>query len=304
MRVFRTDHFELPLPPGHRFPVSKYRLLRERVAAFAIAGPAGLEVAAAASEADLLRVHDAAYLRQVLEGSLSVADQRRLGLPWSSALVERSRRSTGATIACADAALDEGVSVSLAGGTHHAFADHGAGYCVFNDCAVAIRALQAQGRLRRALVIDCDVHQGDGTAAIFATDPSVFTLSLHGARNFPFRKERSDLDVELPDGTGDVVYMARLDEVLEPSLDDARADLVLYLAGADPYVGDRLGRLALSAAGLLERDRRVLGRCRERGLPVAVVMAGGYADPIEDTVEIHLATVLAAAEFAGTRAGH
>lgn len=298
LRIFRTDQFELPLPPGHRFPVSKYRLLRERVEAAGLAGPGGLDVAPAAGDSDLARVHTADYLQALRDGTLDREAQRRLGLPWSPALVERSRRSAGATLAAAAAALDDGIAVSLAGGTHHAFPGYGSGYCVFNDCAVAVRALQARGAIARALVVDCDVHQGDGTAAIFEGDPAVYTLSLHGARNFPFRKQRSTLDVELADGTGDAEYLAALDAALAQALPVAAPDLVLYLAGADPFEGDRLGRLALTKDGLHKRDLRVLAACAGAHIPVAVLMAGGYAEPIEDTVDIHYATVLAARSFA------
>jgi acetoin utilization deacetylase AcuC-like enzyme len=225
---------------------------------------------------------------------------RRLGFPWSPALVERSRRSVGGTIAAARAALLDGVGLNLAGGTHHAFADRGEGFCVFNDVAVAARALQAEGAVEGAAVIDCDVHQGNGTAAIFAGDPRVFTLSIHGRGNYPFVKERSDLDVELPDGAGDAEYLAALDGGLDRAL-EVPPGLVFYIAGADAYHGDRYGRLALSRGGLAERDRRVLGRCAAMGLPVAVVMGGGYA-AVEAVVAIHLETVRTAAASVGGRA--
>lgn len=209
-------------------------------------------------------------------------------------MVERSRRSAGATLAACRAALVDGVAANLAGGTHHAHRDRGEGFCVFNDAAVAARAMQAEGRARRILVVDCDVHQGNGTATILEGDDSVFTLSLHGARNFPFTKAASDLDVELPDGCGDEAYLAQLDWALATAFDSARPDLVIYLAGADPYADDRFGRLGLSFAGLEERDRRVLGRCHESDTPVAIAMAGGYARRVEDTVRIHRTTILLA----------
>lgn len=298
MKAFYSDHFAFPLPTGHRFPDAKYTLLRQRVAAD-LAPSVRLYEAPAASDEELLRVHTPAYLMRVVHGQLSPAEVRRLGLPWSPELVERSRRSTGATIAACRAALEEGIAVNLAGGTHHAFADRGEGFCVFNDSAVAARALQAEGRAHRVLILDCDVHQGNGTAAIFAGDSTVFTFSIHGANNYPFEKEASDLDVELPDGADDDAYLDALAAGLERALAQARADFVLYLAGADPFVGDRLGRLALSKEGLAARDRLVLERCRAAALPTAVTMAGGYARAIEDTVAIHLQTVRLAAALAG-----
>jgi acetoin utilization deacetylase AcuC-like enzyme len=216
-------------------------------------------------------------------------------------MVERSRRSAGATICAARVALAEaggwGVAVNLAGGTHHAYPDHGEGFCVFNDAAVAIRVLQRDGAIRRAAVIDCDVHQGNGTAAVFASDPSVFTFSIHGARNFPFRKERSSLDVELPDGAGDDAFLAALELHVPRVLAEFRPELAIYLAGADPFHQDRFGRLALTKEGLAERDRLVLGACRDAGVPVAVAMAGGYARDTEDTVDIHVRTIRTAAEM-------
>ncbi|HJW89085.1 MAG TPA: histone deacetylase [Anaerolineales bacterium] len=217
-------------------------------------------------------------------------------------IVERSRRSVGGTLGACRSALESGLGINLAGGTHHAYADHGEGYCVFNDSAVAARTIQAEGRCRRVVILDCDVHQGNGTAAIFAGDPSVFTLSIHGAKNFPFHKETSDLDIALEDGTGDEPYLEALLAGLRTALRNAQADLAIYLAGADPFHGDRLGRLALSKAGLAERDRMVFEACQREGLPVAVVMAGGYAQRVEDTVDIHLATVIEAVRiFAGVQ---
>jgi acetoin utilization deacetylase AcuC-like enzyme len=297
MKVYRCDQFTYPLPPDHRFPAAKYGLLRQRVTD-ELVPPCELLTPTAATNAQLHRVHRPEYLEKVVSGKLTDREVRRIGLPWSPELVERSRRSVGGTIAaCCDALID-GIAVNLSGGTHHAFPDHGAGYCIFNDVAVAGRALQAEGRARRILVVDCDVHQGDGTAAIFAGDSSVFTFSIHGARNFPLHKERSDLDVELPDATGDADYLNALDIGLERSLALACADLAIYLAGADPYVGDTLGRLALSKDGLAARDRLVFKQCRAAGLPVAVVMGGGYAKNIQDTVAIQLETVRIAAQTA------
>ena len=292
MQAFHSDRYLLPLPPGHRFPRSKYRLLRERVAGFA---DLVANEAAAASDAQLTLVHDADYVRAVVNGTLTAAEQRAIGFPWSEEMVERSRRSVGATIAAARAALAEGVAANLAGGTHHAAAGRGSGYCVFNDVAVAARVLQAEAG--RRVVVDLDVHQGDGTAAIFAGDASVFTISLHGAKNFPFRKVASDLDVALPDGCGDAEYLRALDQALDV-LDQANGErsfgLAFYLAGADPHEGDRLGRLKLSAGGLLERDRRVLARLGALRIPVALAMAGGYGHDLDVTVAIQAATIAAA----------
>ncbi|HMQ34938.1 MAG TPA: histone deacetylase [Chloroflexaceae bacterium] len=297
MQIYYSDTFVLPLPPGHRFPMEKYALLRERVAAAGLVPPGDMRVPHAASDAELARAHDPGYIARVQAGELTAAEQRRIGFPWSPQMVERSRRSAGATVAACRAALVGGVGVNLAGGTHHAFRDHGAGYCVFNDSAVAARAMQAEGRARRVVILDCDVHQGDGTAAILAGDETVFTLSIHGARNFPFHKQRSDLDVELPDRAGDDAYLDALEEGVRQALAAARADLAIYLAGADPYFDDRLGRLALTKAGLAERDRLIFHYCRAAGLPLAINMAGGYARRIDDTVDIHFQTVSAAASL-------
>jgi len=290
VKVFYCDQFTYPLPPRHRFPAQKYALLRAQVAA-TLVPPVELRVPDAASDEQLLRAHDMEYLAKVSGGTLSEREVRRIGLPWSSELVERSRRSVGGTVEACRAALTDGIAVSLSGGTHHAFADHGEGFCIFNDCAVAARTVQAEKRVRRVVIIDCDVHQGNGTAAILADDPTVFTFSIHGAKNFPFHKERSDLDVELADGADDATYLAALTAGVDAALAAARADLAIYLAGADPFGGDALGRLALTKTGLAERERLVLDRCHRAGLPVAVVMAGGYARQIQDTVDIHLETV-------------
>lgn len=295
MKVYYCDHFTYPLPPGHRFPAGKYALLRQRVAA-ELTPPCELLAPEAATDAQLLRVHAPEYLTRVTNGTLGDREVRRIGLPWSPALVERCRRSVGGSIAACRAALSDGVAVNLAGGTHHAFPDHGEGFCVFNDVAVAARAMQDQGRARRIAIIDCDVHQGNGTAAIFAGDPSVFTFSIHGAKNFPLRKERSDLDIELPDATEDAAYLELLEVGLERALALAVPDLALYIAGADPFEGDTLGRMALTKDGLAARDRLVLGECRRAGVPVAVVMGGGYARDIRDTVAIQWETVRIAAD--------
>ena len=299
MQAFYADQFVLPLPPGHSFPMSKYRLLRER-----LEGANALQMcqAPAATDGELALAHDPAYVSNVIQGSLTLAQQREIGFPWSEAMVERARRSVGATIAAARSALATGVAANLAGGTHHASAEKGSGYCVFNDAAVAARLMQAERhrthrQLLRVAIVDLDVHQGNGSAAIFADDPTVFTLSLHGARNFPFRKERSDLDVDLPDGCTDKPYLAALDcamAALWRHHDATPPGLIFYLAGADPHEGDRLGRLKLTKEGLAERDRRVLSAARERRVPVAISMAGGYGRVVEDTVQVHLGTIYAA----------
>jgi acetoin utilization deacetylase AcuC-like enzyme len=302
MLAYYSDHYVLPLPSGHRFPMAKYRLLRDRVAAELPC--IRLAEAPAASEGELALVHAPGYIEAVLNGTLSAAQQREIGFPWSPLMAERARRSVGATVAAARAALSEGVAANLAGGTHHAYADKGGGYCVFNDVAVAARLMQAEWhrhhrRLLRVAVIDLDVHQGNGTAAIFRDDPTVFTLSVHGARNYPFRKEPSDFDVELPDGCTDGPYLDALERalaVLWARHAQALPGLIFYLAGADPHEGDRLGRLKLTAAGLAERDSRVLAAARERRIPVVVTMAGGYGRAIEQTVALQWRTLQLACE--------
>lgn len=297
MQIFYSDTFVLPLPEGHRFPMRKYALLRERVAAAQLVPPERMHVPPAADDTELGRAHTAEYLRRVQSGALTPQEIRRIGFPWSLAMVERSRRSAGATIAACRAALDDGCGANLAGGTHHAFADYGAGFCVFNDSVVAARAMQAEGRARRILIVDCDVHQGDGTAAICAADPMIFTFSIHGAKNFPFRKQHSDLDIELPDQTPDAPYLDALEGGLRTAIESAHADLIIYLAGADPYYDDRLGRLALTKAGLAARDQLLFDYAKLAGLPIAISMAGGYARNIHDTVDIQFQTISAAVGY-------
>ena len=299
MQAYYSDHFVLPLPEGHRFPMAKYRLLRDRVAA-ALPGVRLME-APAATDGELALAHTPQYVGDVVQGRLSVAQQREIGFPWTEAMVARSRRSVGASIAAARAALNGGgVAFNLAGGTHHAYADRGSGFCVFNDVVVAARRMQAESTRRgeaplRVAVIDLDVHQGNGTAAICRDDASITTLSMHGAKNFPFRKEASDIDVDLPDGCADDEYLAALDGALDRLWRHAGSaglpQLIFYLAGADPHEGDRLGRLKLTAAGLAERDRQVFAAAFERRIPVAVSMAGGYGTVIEDTVALQLTTL-------------
>jgi len=301
VKIFYSDHFVLPLPEGHRFPMAKYSMLRERVAADGICGPGDLRTPHAVTDGDILRAHAPDYLERVVSGSLTDKEMRRIGFPWSKRMVERSRRASGGTLGACLAALDEGFAANLAGGTHHAFSDRGEGYCVFNDSAIAARAVQAAGLAEQVVVIDTDVHQGNGTAEILRGDPSVFTFSIHGAKNFPFHKEESDLDAPLPDGAADAEFLAALESGLETALDAADADLAIYLAGADPFEGDRLGRLSITKRGLAERDKMVLETCQERGIPVAVTMAGGYARDVEDTVDVHFQSIKRAAELLETR---
>jgi acetoin utilization deacetylase AcuC-like enzyme len=300
VKIFATDQFPLPLPETHRFPVSKYALLRQRVVAEGLASAGELVVPHAATDEEILRAHDREYLERVQAGQLTAADERRLGFPWSPQLVERARRSAGATLEACRAALQQGLAVSLAGGTHHAFRDRGEGYCVLNDSVIAARALQAEGLVRRVVILDCDVHQGNGTAALLADDPTIFTFSIHGAKNYPLRKEQSDLDVALDDRTEDAAYLAALARGVDQALELADAELAIYLAGADPYADDRFGRLALTKEGLAARDRLVLSRCRGVGLLVAITMAGGYARRVEDTVDNHVQTLRLALELSGT----
>ena len=291
MRAFYSDHFVLPLPDGHKFPMSKYSRLRERILAEGIVSSDDLHEAQLAAIEDLRLVHDAAYVDAVLTGTVAPAIQRRIGFPWSPQMVERARRSVGATIAAAHAALDEGVAANLAGGTHHAFADRGEGFCVFNDVAVAARVLQRDQLARRIAIVDLDVHQGNGTAAIFSGDDSVFTFSMHGDKNFPFKKELSDLDVTLADGTGDDEYLSLLQSHLTAVLNRHQPDFVFYLAGADPFEGDRLGRLKMTIQGLKRRDEIVLEACTKARLPIAISMSGGYATDVDAIVAIHTNTI-------------
>lgn len=299
MQVFYATQFVLPLPPGHRFPMGKYQLLRDRLAAEL--PDVQLRQADPASDGELALVHTPGYIQSIADGSVDPAILREIGFPWSPAMAERARRSVGATIAACRMALRDGVAGNIAGGTHHASADRGGGFCVFNDAAVAARLMQAerrrQGRSLQVAVVDLDVHQGNGTAKIFRDDPTVFTLSMHGQKNFPFRKERSDLDVDLPDDCRDDEYL----QALEQALDDLgrRVDpgLVVYLAGADPHEGDRLGRLKLTWDGLEARDRRVFDWAWQRGIPLAFAMAGGYGTRMEDTVQAQVNTFGVAVQF-------
>ena len=289
MRAFAHDVFAYPLPPGHRFPLGKYRMVREGAEAL------GVEVidARAATRDELELAHGRDYLDRVESGRLSRREELALGLPWSPELHERARRSVGATLAAAEAALAETAAANVGGGTHHAFPDGGRGFCVFNDVVVAARALRRGGRARRFLVVDLDVHQGDGTHFAFLEDPETFTLSVNGWRNYPFRRVPGDLEHDFEDGTGDERYLDLVTRLLPQAIARARPDLCFYLGGADPYAGDRLGRLALTKAGLAARDAVARDALARAGVPVCVTLAGGYADPIEDTVEINLGTLSA-----------
>ncbi len=300
MHAFYADHFVLPLPEGHRFPMRKYSRLRDRL----VAEVPGIvfQEAPSASDGELALAHAPAYIRGIAEGTLDASVYREIGFPWSMAMAERARRSVGASVAAARMALREGLAGNLAGGTHHAYADKGGGFCVFNDIAVTARLMQAEmGRQRKTpfkvAVIDLDVHQGNGTAHIFANDPSVFTLSLHGEKNFPFRKEPSDLDVGLPDGCTDEPYLQALHQALAELEGRFDPDMLIYLAGADPHEGDRLGRLKLTQDGMAARDRTVLDWASLRRLPVVLCMGGGYGHDIETTVAVQVQTWTIALEY-------
>lgn len=298
LHAWSSARYTIPLPAGHRFPIEKYSLLRDRVVAGGLVGRGALHEPARVSRDALCLVHETRYVDGFSAGSLDERAMRRIGFPWSAPLVERAWRAVGGTCEAAEAALSLGVTINLAGGTHHAFPGHGEGFCVFNDVAVAIRGLLNVGRIRRAAIIDLDVHQGNGTHAIFAGDSRVSTFSMHGRRNYPYHKVPGTLDVELDDGTADGEYLERLVDALPALLAATAPDLVIYLAGADPHEGDRLGRLRLSLDGLARRDAMVLQACREVGIPVAITIAGGYGYDIETTVEAHLRTVTLARDFA------
>ncbi|HYO62880.1 MAG TPA: histone deacetylase [Pyrinomonadaceae bacterium] len=293
MRVSYTPRYYADIGEGHVFPIRKFELVRDRLVAEGTLRPGEIIGPQPAPVADVLLVHTEDYVTRLRAGALTERELRRLGLPWSKSLVRRSFLATGGTINAARFALEDGVGSNLAGGTHHAFPERGEGFCVLNDVAVAVRVLQREGAVRRAAVVDCDVHQGNGTAHIFEGDAEVFTFSMHGAKNYPLFKTRSTLDVELPDGTTDAEYLAALAAHLPRAFAHA-PDIVFYLAGADPYAGDKLGRLALTVEGLRARDEFVLSACRERGVAVATVMSGGYAKVLDDMIEIHCNTLRAA----------
>ena len=301
MKLFYTDLFVLPLPEGHRFPMARYRMLRERLQSTSLFDDADLLVPPAATDDQLRLVHTADWVHRVASGLLTADELRRIGFPWSPQMVERSRRSTGATIAASYLAIKEHVAANLAGGTHHAFPDRGAGYCVFNDVAVALRTMQHEGLIRKALVIDGDVHQGDGTAFIFQHDDTVRTFSLHAAKAFPARKQTGDVDISLPPGTTDQQYLAEWQRGLGLVSAGFQADLVYFLAGADPYKGDTLGGLAVTKAGLRKRDLMVFDFCTTNRLPLVITLAGGYAKQISDIVDIQFSTIVAAKQMLSER---
>ena len=299
MRAFFCDTYEVPLPAGHRFPMPKYRELRERLLREGLLRPEELQESDLIDRGSLLLAHTPEYLEAMFTGRLGDAEQRQLGFAWSEALIVRSRASVFGTVAAAREALRDGLAGNLAGGTHHAYAGRGTGFCVFNDIAVAARSLQREGLVDRALVVDLDVHQGDGTAAIFAGDESVFTFSMHGAKNFPFRKQRSSLDVELPDGCDDARYLDELRRHLPEVIAGARPDILFFQGGVDPLGGDQLGRLNLSLDGLRSRDRMVAAAARQRGIPLVLTLGGGYTKPIDRSVEAHAGTWRQAREVFG-----
>ena len=295
MKAFYADHYVLPLPEGHRFPMEKYKKLRDLVSQLA---GVHLENAPSVTDTQVLYAHDASYLIKVLQGSLSPQEQQEIGFPWSTQMVERSRRSAGATLAAAKIALKEGVAANLAGGTHHAYRNKGSGFCVFNDSAIAARALQKEIHPRlKVAIIDLDVHQGNGTASILENDPSIFTFSIHGENNFPFSKEVSDLDIGLPDGTGDEFYLAALHQGLDKLEEQFKPDFIIYLAGADPHEGDRLGKLSITKNGMGQRDQCVFQFALDRQIPIAFSMAGGYGKEIQSTVDIHFQTIQTALQY-------
>ncbi len=287
---FYCDDFVLPLPDDHRFPMSKYEQLRARILSEGIATATQLHIPAGATDEQIRLCHLDEYLHRAKHGFLTLKEIRRIGFPWSLELITRSRHSVGGTLGACRAALTDGTAMNLAGGTHHACPDHGEGFCVFNDVAIAARTLQHEGHVRNVAILDCDVHQGNGTAAICTADPTIFTFSIHGEKNFPFRKIPGDLDIALPTETGDEDYLRHLERGITRALDRSQPDLAIFIAGADPYTGDRLGKLALSKNGLNRRDQLVFNRCYARNIPVAVVMGGGYAPNIADIVDIHVQT--------------
>ncbi len=291
MKAWSSSRFSVALPSGHRFPIAKYEAVRDGVVARGLLAATEIHEPDRVERTALALVHTPDYVASIEAGTLAEPAVRRLGFPWGPGLRERSFRTVQGTLEAARDALSQGAGLNLAGGTHHAFAERGEGFCVFNDVAVATRVLQREGQLRRVAVVDLDVHQGNGTARIFEDDEDVHTFSMHGERNYPFHREQSRLDVELPDGTGDDTYLAALDRSLDQVLDEAAPELVFYLAGADPFEGDRFGRLSLSVEGLRARDRRVFSACMRRGVPVAVTLAGGYAERMDDIVTIHTNTV-------------
>jgi acetoin utilization deacetylase AcuC-like enzyme len=302
LHVWTSHRHPVPLPPGHRFPLGKHAPLLARLVTERVVDETHVHPTEPVALEWLKLAHDADYVTRVIERGLDPAEQRRLGLPWSPELVTRARAATAGTVHAAFAALGHGIAGNLAGGSHHAYRDRAEAYCLFNDIAVAIAVLRAHGHARRPFVADLDVHQGNGTAAMFAHDPGVFTFSIHGASNYPLRKERGSLDVALPDHCGDADYLAALDAHLEPALARHAPDIVFYQAGVDALAEDRLGRLAMTHAGLAARDARVFAACERIGAPVVVTLGGGYSDPLDASIEAH-AGVWRAARAARDRRG-
>src|SRR6185369_1902817 len=290
MQVFYTPRYYAEIGQAHIFPIRKFELVRNQLLAEGTLRPDEIVEPSPASLEDVLLVHTEDYVSRLCNGQLTPKEIRRLGLPWSESLVRRSFYAVGGTLAASAVSLTNGYSSNLAGGTHHSFAERGEGFCVLNDVAIAIRAMRARKLIQRAAIVDCDVHQGNGTATIFAGDADTFTFSMHGANNYPLFKAQSTLDVELPDGTGDAAYLETLATHL-PRVFQSDPEIVFYLAGADPYRGDKLGRLALTIDGLRERDAYVLRECFEREVPIVTVMSGGYGKDINDTIEIHCNTI-------------
>lgn len=297
LHCWSSAQYVITLPDGHRFPIAKYGLLRDAVLEEGVVAPQALHDPARVPIEDVERVHESEYITRLLRGTMPAAEQRALGFPWSEGLVERSFRASGGTLEAALHAHTAGIAMNLAGGTHHAFATHGEGFCVLNDVAIAVRGLRARGLIRRAAVVDLDVHQGNGTHSIFADDEDLFTFSMHGRRNYPFRKVAGRLDVELEDGTEDTEYLEKLAAALPGVLAASRPDMVFYLAGADPHEGDSLGRLKLSFDGLMRRDALVLEAARAVGVPVTIAIAGGYGANVRDTVRVHVNTARVARSF-------
>jgi acetoin utilization deacetylase AcuC-like enzyme len=297
LKAFYSDRFDLALPQGHRFPASKYGKLRRRLIEDRILHADDLLPSPVATPQDVAVAHDPAYVSAIESGAISPSAMRRIGFPWSEHVVLRVRATMGGAVAAARRALEDGVSGQLAGGTHHAHYDFGAGYCLYNDFAIAALTLLAEQCVRRVAIVDLDVHQGDGNAAILAARPDVFVFSIHGEKNFPFRKARSSLDVALPDHVEDAAYLAALGEHL-PAVFDFRPDIILYQAGVDPLKEDRLGRMNLTHRGLLMRDELIFAEARRRGVPVSIAIGGGYAEPIESSVEAYANTWRAARRYA------
>ena len=297
MKICYSDRYQVPLIPSHPFPMQKYKLVRNRLLDEGSITYWHLVEPTLAVDEDILLVHNHDYWLRCKAGELSNAEIRRIGFPWSSGLVQRSQASVQGTISAAKNAVRDGIASNLAGGTHHAFPDHGEGYCVLNDIAIAARVLQRDGLAKRIAVIDCDVHQGNGTAAIFQGDESVFTFSMHGAKNFPLRKEQSTLDINLPDGIGDDEYLRLLTTHVPAILQEFQPDFVFYQAGVDPHESDRLGKLKLTHDGLRLRDEFVIRACRKSGIPIVTTMGGGYGKDIQDTVEGHCNTVRVALQI-------